>query len=622
MNYLKRAGLPALFFMLIILGASFYLPALKGPFVLDDLANLHSLHFVHTFTDALNFAATGETGIRYISYLSFTVHSQAFINNDSLPFKSLNLILHAINSTLLFAFSSYLLKHYLKNTPILIYTLSFIISAIWMLHPVHTGTVLYSVQRMNLLATFFTLIGCIYHVHFMVKQLPINNKYAWLKYTVTLWFITLLAIFSKENGILLLAFIALINQQCQFSPFTLWQRRLTLYAPLVALIALLIITHRLNFSGRSFTMFERLLSETIIVKEYFLKIIAPTHHSFSLFYDDFSVVQSISDSRFLLVVIFWLCVIFISIKLHKIVKGFGFGIAWFFIGHALESTIIPLELYFDHRNYLPSYGLIFSLVLLIAHGFLVIKSRLVLFLLTILCIILMLNLLIILKTETHAWKTEEKLASSNYIKHPNSLRAHQFLAEAQLKAGLLTQGLSTIHMIHNKFGQTPSSIINELQINCISNPNSSIDYPRLINDFRTIKKPNTTTSAMQTLYSMTKQRQCYSLTWEKYQQIINSLLTPPINRKERYNLTYLLVLSFKENQQYEQALEASLSLPYHLKSPEYIFLQLDLAIQTHNIAIAHKIYDEITAFDPTTKLLYKNNIDQLNAFMEVYFNEK
>ncbi|PTB99137.1 hypothetical protein C9993_04695, partial [Marinobacter sp. Z-F4-2] len=34
------------------------------------------------------------------------------------------------------------------------------------------------------------------------------------------------------------------------------------------------------------------------------------------------------------------------------------GLLWFFSFHLMESSILPLELYFEHRNYLPSIGLI------------------------------------------------------------------------------------------------------------------------------------------------------------------------------------------------------------------------------------------------------------------------
>jgi protein O-mannosyl-transferase len=38
----------------------------------------------------------------------------------------------------------------------------------------------------------------------------------------------------------------------------------------------------------------------------------------------------------------------------------AFGILFFFAGHRLESTLIPLEPAFENRNYLPSLGLILA----------------------------------------------------------------------------------------------------------------------------------------------------------------------------------------------------------------------------------------------------------------------
>jgi hypothetical protein len=41
----------------------------------------------------------------------------------------------------------------------------------------------------------------------------------------------------------------------------------------------------------------------------------------------------------------------------------GLGILWFFVAHLLESTVIGLELVYEHRNYLASFGPILALAL-------------------------------------------------------------------------------------------------------------------------------------------------------------------------------------------------------------------------------------------------------------------
>jgi len=45
------------------------------------------------------------------------------------------------------------------------------------------------------------------------------------------------------------------------------------------------------------------------------------------------------------------------------------GIGWYFIGHLLESTIFPLQIAHEHRNYLPSIGLILALASLLTNKF-------------------------------------------------------------------------------------------------------------------------------------------------------------------------------------------------------------------------------------------------------------
>jgi tetratricopeptide (TPR) repeat protein len=45
-----------------------------------------------------------------------------------------------------------------------------------------------------------------------------------------------------------------------------------------------------------------------------------------------------------------------SLWLRKRIPLISFAVLWFFAGHLLESTFLPLEIYFEHRNYLPMLG--------------------------------------------------------------------------------------------------------------------------------------------------------------------------------------------------------------------------------------------------------------------------
>ena len=46
----------------------------------------------------------------------------------------------------------------------------------------------------------------------------------------------------------------------------------------------------------------------------------------------------------------------------------SFGIVWFFIGHAMESTVLPLEIAHEHRNYVPLFGLLLAAAALLSRA--------------------------------------------------------------------------------------------------------------------------------------------------------------------------------------------------------------------------------------------------------------
>ena len=115
--------------------------------------------------------------------------------------------------------------------------------------------------------------------------------------------------------------------------------------------------HMLNFDGRSFTMYERLLTQSRVLWFHLGQIFLPNAGSFSLYHDDFIISKGFFDPwvTFLAVVghILLICSAFVLRKRYPL---FSFGIAWFYVGHSLESSVFPLEIMYEHRNYLPMIG--------------------------------------------------------------------------------------------------------------------------------------------------------------------------------------------------------------------------------------------------------------------------
>jgi tetratricopeptide (TPR) repeat protein len=104
---------------------------------------------------------------------------------------------------------------------------------------------------------------------------------------------------------------------------------------------------------------------------------------------------------------------------------------WFFVSHVLESTIIPLEIAHEHRNYLATVGILMAVVYLLDWG----SQRLGHEKLWIIYPILVMLFVGTTWLRATQWADYNSLARYNAYHHPNSARA-----QAMLSSLLYTQG--------------------------------------------------------------------------------------------------------------------------------------------------------------------------------------
>ncbi|MCG2634581.1 MAG: hypothetical protein J4A00_06630, partial [Gammaproteobacteria bacterium] len=84
---------------------------------------------------------------------------------------------------------------------------------------------------------------------------------------------------------------------------------------------------------------------------------------FGLYHDDIPISQGIFEPVSTLPSILGLLIFLVTaLSLRKRQPLIALGLFWFLGGHLLESTFIPLEIAHEHRNYLPSAGLLLALV--------------------------------------------------------------------------------------------------------------------------------------------------------------------------------------------------------------------------------------------------------------------
>jgi hypothetical protein len=143
---------------------------------------------------------------------------------------------------------------------------------------------------------------------------------------------------------------------------------MTFFVVVVALPAiaalLYLVTHPgyLSYTGRPFDIWERLLTETRVLWLYLRLILIPDISLMGLFHDDFTVSKGFfAPASTLAATVAWLTTLAAAFALRKRLPLFSFAVLFFLAGHLLESTIFPLELVYEHRNHLPSLGILFAI---------------------------------------------------------------------------------------------------------------------------------------------------------------------------------------------------------------------------------------------------------------------
>jgi hypothetical protein len=358
-NKLQTAG----FILLLGLTILIYFPALSSDFQLDDVNNLGRLaavdekgifHFIFS-------GAAGPSG-RPLSLFTFALQHSAWPGN-TFAFKAVNLAIHLACGWLIFQICRKLaVGRKLNPQERLIFCLA--VTLLWLLHPMHLTTVLYVVQRMAQLSALFILLGIFLYLHIREEYLKSGQVKHLLGMGAAIWFCTLLGVLSKENGVLLPLFILVINSTllagtAEDNRLQQWNR-VFLGLPLAMVIIYLASGFDnvlASYHLRPFSMAERLMTQAVILVEYLQHLVFPYPGAFSIYHDDFPVSRGLLDPPWTLasIIIIFLLISSAIIFRRKFVIC-SFAVLWFFAGHVLESTYLNLELYFEHRNYLPSLG--------------------------------------------------------------------------------------------------------------------------------------------------------------------------------------------------------------------------------------------------------------------------
>ena len=508
-----------------------YRPALDGDFQLDDRGNLGGLAAIEDRQTAIDFIIAGEAGPtgRPLALATFALQAEEW-NKSARSFIAVNIAINLVNATILaaFLFQLSLLIGARRHQAAQIAVLA---TGAWVLMPLVASATLLIIQRMTTLSATFVLLGLLGYVLARAKidEAPRQSLF-WMGLSLVLG--TLFAVLSKESGALLPAYVLVIEATLLQAPksIPLWRWRLLqgifLGVPVLAILGYLAINSSYSeavIAKRGFTGWERLLTESQLLWVYLKKAVIGLPSALGVYQTPPEVARSLFEPATLLSVIAWVSLVTVTVIYRHAWPLLGFAVAWFLAGHVLESTTLQLELYFEHRKYLPIVGPVFAGV-----AALVLALRQRWLSTAIVSLFLVVNALLLYQVASMSGNPS---ASSRYWAHeyPDSVRAVMTMATYQLAEEGPLQTLRTLDEFVLRQPEHSYLRIQELNLRCLAMPaaDHGLVVEQLHRDLPAAEFTLTTGRMLSQLFDTLVARQCNGVDTQTLLDIADSVLANP-----------------------------------------------------------------------------------------------
>lgn len=437
--------------ILITTGYFVYNPGISGGFIFDDFNNLNKLSVVNGDVSIDNLKRLlGESNAgplkRPVSVFSFLLDAQTWPAEAS-PFKRTNIIIHLLNGCLLLLLlvKIFHLKGWDKNKALYV---SFLGAGMWLFHPFLVSTTLYIVQRMAMLPLLFMLLGLNIYINVRSNQVTEKiNLWCTMGLMLSVYVMTTLAVLSKENGVIFFWLLMLfeyfiIQKYLKIPPLSKKLKLLFLYIPSILLALALIVQIPSFIQGydiRSFNMGERVMTQFRVITLYIYHLFVPDYFTEGVFTDGIVHSKSmINPLSTLFSGIFLLSLLMVAwLKRQKWV-WFSFAVFFFFIAQIIESSVVNLELYYEHRVYVASVFIFIPFLLLFDHWSKYSKAMYVVSPLVLILMILMTTM------RVGIWSNNLQLHQLTMEKFPESVRARVSTAVIYEQNGLIQEAVNIL----------------------------------------------------------------------------------------------------------------------------------------------------------------------------------
>ena len=429
-----------------------YSNTLSCPFLFDDFTNIQGNRHIRmselTWPNILDAARNSPDSKRPLANISFALNHY-FGEYQVMGYHVVNLAFHIVNVLLVYWIVAFTIRiddsRRAKNlspqqkcASCWIAPLAAILFAV---HPIQIQAVTYIVQRMTNMCTMFCLLAMLLYI----LGRTTTNKRKWFYFALaTVHWIAALA--TKEIA----ATLPLLILMYEWFFFQDLKRRWLLrHLPWMLALGVLLAAISLMFLGttplekiqdgyepRDFSMGERILTQFRVLILYITLLFYPAPDRLNLLHLIPTSNSPVHPPVTLLSITLVVAIVGMAIALCKQQRILSFGIIWWLGCLAIESTIIPLEMIYEHRLYLPMLGFCWVVAYPLAH---LATPRLThsatLFLL----------LAVVLSGLTywrnHQWNQQIYFWNDVVHKSPQSARAHNNLGKALAREGLQTEAI-------------------------------------------------------------------------------------------------------------------------------------------------------------------------------------
>ncbi len=403
--------------LITVVGLICYSNTFNVPFMFDDKGHMEDLSkFIaaHKGQDScLSSTIYNFNRNRFVGYLTFAMNYK-FGKLDVIGYHVVNLVIHLTNAIFVYflvlltfntpSMRSFSILQPRNHDPFFKYMIAFFSGLLFVSHPIQTQAVTYIYQRFASLTAMFYLLSVVMYAKARLAGLD-TRAGAWDKSKAkSLGFYlasvssALLAMKTKETAITLPIIIVLY----EFVFFkTNIKKKILILLPILMMLAIIPISimgmHKplgellsdLGEKTRLQTTMPRwdyLMTQIQVITTYIRLIFLPVNQNLDY---DYPIYHSLFTPQVFLSFLFLLTLITTAaVLLYKSRKALNtkhlpetsehasdyflngmlyrliaFGIFWFFITLSVESSIIPIkDVIFEHRVYLPAFGIILAII--------------------------------------------------------------------------------------------------------------------------------------------------------------------------------------------------------------------------------------------------------------------